>query len=141
MVVVWHADKPKYQNEVARHIGNIINFFSEELGLKWFKAGMVNLMSHWNTIDHHRHNKYLYLIRVCFSSCLKYIKERPKLRKDFVELMNYLMDPDDLAGDGVVLQLMTVYIEEIGKIIEVLGDSSAMHFVEPLLHVLYKLTK
>jgi len=133
MVVVWHADKPKYQNEMGRRLGEMIGFFNEDLALKWFKAGMINLMTHWNTIDHHRHNKYLYLIRMCLANCLKYVKEHPKTRKEFIEIIKYLMGGKDVSGDGTVLQLMAVYIEELGKLFEVFDD---MNYIEPLLFVL-----
>jgi hypothetical protein len=132
MIVVWHADKPKYQNEVANRLGEMMQLFNEDLALKWFKAGMINLMTHWNTIDHHRHNKYLYLIRMCLTNCLRYVKEHPKSRKEFIETMKYLMSVD-LSADGAVLQLMAVYIEELGKLFEVFDD---MNYIEPLLYVL-----
>ncbi len=73
-VVVWHADKPQYQNQMAKRMAEMIAFFAPDSALAWYKAFMTCMMKHWNTIDHYRHNKFLYLIRTHFHGMLEYLK-------------------------------------------------------------------
>ena len=80
-IVFWHADKPKYQNEMAQRIGGLISVLPPTLALNCFKASMSCLMQHWNNIDHHRHNKFLYLIRTLLSGMIAYIKTHSESEK------------------------------------------------------------
>lgn len=116
-------------------MGDMVNLFGGNNALEWYKAGMMSLMKHWNAIDHHRHNKFLYLIRTCLRGCLKYMKTREKLWLKFEEAIKYFMDPPDLSADGAVLQLIGIYIEELGKSFGDIRETKYMCFLEPILFV------
>lgn len=60
---------------MARKMSQLILSFPSNLSLKWFKAGINNLMEHWINIDHHRHNKFLFLIRTHMHEMLANLKK------------------------------------------------------------------
>ena len=112
-------------------------FFDEKAVLRWYRAGTLCLMKHWNSIDHHRHNKYLYLIRACLKDVLEYIKEKEKkeLYSEFSNMMKYFMDPSDISADGAILHLIEIYFEEINHVFEGMTESQLTPLLEPILCV------
>lgn len=53
--------------------------------LEWLQAGFCVIKSHWNQIDYHRMNKFLYLVRVLVLQGLKYLEEKKFKRSAFTE--------------------------------------------------------
>eukprot|EP01022_Parablepharisma_sp_SALTPOND_P021977 TRINITY_DN439_c0_g1_i1.p6 TRINITY_DN439_c0_g1~~TRINITY_DN439_c0_g1_i1.p6 ORF type:complete len:373 (+),score=60.98 TRINITY_DN439_c0_g1_i1:2814-3932(+) len=122
---------------MAERIGKMVHFFDKELALKWYKAGMTALMKHWNTIDHHRHNKFLYLIRTCLHGALELVKKCEGPYDKFSEIMKYFLDPSDLSADGAVLHIMEIYFDEISNVFEGLSEAQLSPLLEPILFVLH----
>jgi len=122
---------------MANRIGQIIKNLDKETALKWYNYGMKCIMNHWNSIDHHRHNKYLYLIRMYLRGLLEFAsaqKENYEIYTKICEQMKYFMNPPEISADGAVLQLISVYFEEIAKVFESLNDQQLLPLVEPLLY-------
>ena len=118
-VVFWHADKSVYQRETSLKISSIMGGIEDnERKRQWFQACIYILNKHWDKVDNFRIDKFLALLRHMFSQVLGYIMSTG-YEAESVQWLQGMLDKlfsDNLSAQGISLQIVDVFVPELGKI-------------------------
>lgn len=85
----------------------------------FFDAALYILNKMWDKIDNFRIDKFLGLLRHLFSQALLLIKENdyaPEMTSWMSNLLSKRILLDDLAAQGIALQISDIFVLELGKI-------------------------
>ena len=64
IVVVWHSDKPQYQQSCCEKIASIMNQLQTSEHKKIWFEGFIHIFNlHWDKVDNYRIDKYLMFLR------------------------------------------------------------------------------
>jgi ribosomal RNA-processing protein 1 len=136
-VVFWHADKPKYQNQTAQRMARLGAGLPQPLAFEWLRAALSCLTRHWTGIDKHRHNKFLYLIRTHIHETLLLLlpSDKRPLLPELCALLKDFVVPGENTADGVALQLIGIWLEEVETTLKEVNEEEMGEVVELLLFV------
>lgn len=120
----WHADKSVYQRDVALKIASILvdlqtadSAWSNRQKV-WLEAFLYIFSKHWDKVDNFRIDKYLLLVRNMLNSCFQVLKETDYKEADmqwFTQLLKTML-LDQNAAQGLLLQIVDVFVPEMGKV-------------------------
>eukprot|EP00461_Guttulinopsis_vulgaris_P002251 UN02252 len=70
----WMSDKPEIQQEFSCNLASNMHLWDADKALLYFWAAFKTLGDQWSTIDHHRMDKYLSLMRRLLEAAFIYLR-------------------------------------------------------------------
>eukprot|EP01133_Synstelium_polycarpum_P013667 gene13667-16095_t len=125
---VWASDKPKAQDELNTKIGDLIlSFRKPSDSLKFVRAFFVTILQKWDSIDHHRLDKYYALVRKMFHFSFKLLQKcagtegeegEDTVIASFVEVLKTtcLSPAQKPTMNGIILHIADLYLVELYRV-------------------------
>lgn len=136
---MWFSDRPRPQQRLANSLGELyVLYFSkgdnsskskltlnDEAFLKFSKAFWKVISFEWYSIDHHRLDKYLLLVRRVLAGQLRYLQLREWDEELVVSYIFSVLRKIPLSGDrkiynGIPFHIIDIFVDEWEKL--VFGD-------------------
>jgi ribosomal RNA-processing protein 1 len=122
---LWHADKLIVQAEVASNIASLLHSAgTAEAGMRYLAAGLWTVQQRWQTIDKHRIDKFLSLLRHLLRQALLLLARRQWREEEiahFAQAMQRFALGRDSTGDlratplcpGIALHFADIFMGEL----------------------------
>ncbi|KAH3901868.1 related to Ribosomal RNA-processing protein 1 [Saccharomycodes ludwigii] len=127
---MWFCDKPRPQQRLADKLGELhLIFLSQnnkpnvEGFIRFSKSFWKVILLEWYTIDHHRIDKYLLLIRRCFYNQLLFLDKcsyDSELVSKYLEkvLMKFPLSGDKRVYTGIPMHIIDIFVDEWERVFE-----------------------
>lgn len=140
----WHSDKSVYQRDTSLKIAAIlVNLSPEERQWsprqkQWFESCLYIFNKHWDKVDNFRIDKYLMLVRNIFNAAFQIFKRTDYDQQDmewFCQLIGKWFS-DNLTAQGLLLQMVDIFVPEMGKVNNQISLTHLSKLLEPFLNAL-----
>ncbi|KAF2857984.1 nucleolar protein-like protein NOP52 variant [Piedraia hortae CBS 480.64] len=114
---LWLQDKPRNQQQLARHIASLADELPDRAQQRrFFEAFWLTMARVWSSIDSHRINKFMYLVRLSLGKvwecCVQ--SEWDVAWTDMLQA-GPLDAQDASVPDGLRFHLVDIYVDELCK--------------------------
>jgi ribosomal RNA-processing protein 1 len=119
---MWHCDKPRNQQALAKDFGSLIHVLPKETVIPWLDAFWDCMAREWIGIDALRMDKYLYLIRVYLRESFQHFanqewKDAKRLKKYMNVLKAIPLNPTSTRiPNGMRYHLIDIYVDELDAV-------------------------
>jgi len=115
---MWMSDKPHVQQELARTLAASIHMFKPAVALQYYNAFLQTMAREYISIDRHRSDKFLSLIRRCVEAAFIYCRSRRwdiNMINSFGEIHKKLFNDGAGLARPVVLFVAEIYVQSWAK--------------------------
>ncbi|CAI9098473.1 OLC1v1035124C1 [Oldenlandia corymbosa var. corymbosa] len=115
---LWHADKAPAQGSLVDRLSSLLVSLDPVISLQYFSFFFVTLRREWTGIDRLRLDKFYLLVRRfvnCFFGLMRKHKWDLEYMGRFFEVLEdkALLANDNLLGNGVNYQVVSVFLDEL----------------------------
>lgn len=140
---MWSADKPRYQQALARDLASLTTIFATPANTIAFTRAFWETMSReWNGIEMLRMDKFLYLVRQFLAAGFVWLArddwKDADSRKEMLQILEEipLNARDVRVPNGLRYHVVDIYVDELDK-----ADTERTAPIEAMLAPLNKLAK
>lgn len=143
---MWSADKPRYQQALARDLASLCTVFSTTANtLLFIRTFWQTMAREWTGIEALRMDKFLYLCRqyisTGFSLCAKNSWSDSEFRTEYLDILAEipLAPREPKVPNGLRYHILDIYVDELDKVDA--ERSAPLDLIEEALGPLRKLGK
>lgn len=140
---MWSADKPKYQQALARDLASLTTVFSTDANtLLYIRTFWETIAREWTGIEALRMDKFLYLVRQMLNAGFALLQKDQwrdaAVREQFLDILAEipLAPREPKVPNGLRYHVIDIFVDELEKV-----DADRTAPVEELLAPLRKLAK
>ncbi|AET41065.1 Rrp1p Ecym_7219 [Eremothecium cymbalariae DBVPG len=127
---MWFSDRPRPQQRLSNELGELYLLYlgnkdvqlSDKAFIRFSKAFWKVICLEWYSIDHHRLDKYLLLMRRVLYNQLKYLREREwddvLVDKYVINVLGKLpLSGDRKVYNGIPFHIIDIFVDEWEKLV------------------------
>lgn len=140
---MWSADKPKYQQALARDLASLTTVFSTDANtLLYIRTFWETIAREWTGIEALRMDKFLYLVRQMLHAGFALLQKNQwadaSVREQFLDIVAEipLAPREPKVPNGLRYHVIDIYVDELQKV-----DTDRTAPLQELLSPLKKLAK